>query len=114
MKYISSGAGKMNKPFIKFISVSALMLLLGCGVTVYCIAQDSGSKKDLPEGVYLKLDREFYETLSNNKNTYSNDKSTEYLREISISSRYFVETNLQIIKQQEEMIRLLKTIADKN
>ena len=62
----------------------------------------------------LKLDREFYETLSNNKNTYSNDKSTEYLREISISSRYFVETNLQIIKQQEEMIRLLKTIADKN
>ena len=103
----------MNKPFRKVMCVSALVLLLGCGVTVYCIAQDSTSNKDLPEGVYLKLDREFYETLSNNKNTYSNDRSTEYLREISISSRFIVETNLQIIRQQEDIIRLLKTIADK-
>ena len=113
MKYISSGAEKMNKLFAKFLCVSALVLILGCGITVYCIAQDSESKKDLPDGVYLKLTREFYESLSNNKNTYSNNKSAEYLKEISVSSRFIVETNLQIIKQQEEIIRLLKTIADK-
>jgi len=103
----------MNKLFTKVLCVSALVLTLGCGITVYCIAQDSGSGKDLPEGVYLKLNREFYESLSSNKNTYSNNKSAEYLREISISSRFIVETNLQIVKQQEEIIRLLKTIADK-
>ena len=102
----------MDKLFTKVLCVSVLVLLLGCGITVYCLAQDSGSK-DLPEGVYLKLNREFYESLSGNKNTYSNDRSTEYLREISISSRFNVETNLQIIKQQEEIIRLLKVIADK-
>ena len=103
----------MNKLSTKVLYISALVLLLGCSITVYCIAQDSDSKRDLPEGVYLKLTREFYESLNNNKNTYSNNKSTEYLKEISISSRFIVESNLQIIKQQEEIIRLLKTIADK-
>ena len=103
----------MKKLFAKVLCVSTLILLLGCGITVYCIAQDSHSKNGLPGGIYLKLNREFYESLSNDKNTYSNDKSTEYLREISISSRFMVETNLQIIKQQEEIIRLLETIADK-
>ncbi len=103
----------MNRLFAKVLSVSVLVLILGCGITVYCIAQDSESKRDLPEGVYLKLTREFYESLNSNKSTYSNNRSTEYLREISISSRFNVETNLQIIRQQEEIIRLLKTIADK-
>ncbi|MGD9159930.1 MAG: hypothetical protein PVG39_16055 [Desulfobacteraceae bacterium] len=103
----------MDRLFAKVLCISLLVLLLGCGITAFCIAQDSKSNKDLPEGVYLKLTREFYESLSDNKNTYSNNKSTEYLREISISSRFNVETNLQIIKQQEEIIRLLKSIADK-
>ena len=107
------GSLKMKKLFAKVLCVSTLILLLGCGITVYCIAQDSDSNKNLPEGVYLKLTREFYESLNNNNNTYSNNKSTEYLREISISSRFIVESNLQIIKQQEEIIHLLKKIADK-
>ena len=114
MKYISSGAGKMNKLFTKVSCLFALLLFLGCGITAYCIARDSKSNHDLPDGVYLKLNREFYESLNDtNKNTYTNDKSSEYLREISISSRCVVESNLQIIRQQEEIIRLLKTIADK-
>ena len=106
---------KMNKLFAKILSVSAVVLTLGCGITVYSIAKDSETnrERDLPEGVYLKLTREFYESLRDNKNTYSNDKSTEYLREISISSKFIVESNLQIIKQQEEIIGLLKKIADK-
>ena len=103
----------MNRLFVKGLCVSALVLLLGCGITVYCIAKDSESNKDLPEGIYLKLTRDFYESLSENQKTYSNNKSTEYLREISISSKFNVETNLQIIRQQEEIIRLLKIIADK-
>ena len=103
----------MKKLFVKAVTFSALILFLACGITVYCIAGDSDSAKRLPEGVYMKLNREFYDSLSNDKNTYSNNKSTEYLREISISSKFMVETNLQIIRQQEEIIRLLATIADK-
>ena len=105
----------MNKLFAKVLSISAVVLTLGCGITVYSIAKDSETnrERDLPDGVYLKLTREFYESLRDNNNTYSNDKSTEYLREISISSKFIVESNLQIIRQQEEIIRLLKTIADK-
>ena len=104
----------MNKLFTKVSCLFALLLFLGCRITAYCIARDSKSNHDLPDGVYLKLNREFYESLNdNNKNTYTNDKSSEYLREISISSRCVVESNLQIIRQQEEIIRLLKTIADK-
>ena len=104
----------MKKILVKAAYFSALIVLLASGITAYCIAGDSDSGKDLPEGVYLKLNKEFYESLSSDKTTYSNSKSTEYLREISVSSRFIVETNLQIIKQQEEIIRILQKIADKN
>ena len=103
----------MKKLFVKAVSFSALIILLTCGVNVYSLAGDSDSDKALPEGVYLKLNREFYESLNSDRNSYSNNRSAEYLREISISSKFIVETNLQIIKQQEEIIRLLKNIADK-
>jgi hypothetical protein len=99
----------------KAIYITALISFIACGITVYCIAADeSDSNKNLPDGVYLRLNKEFYESLSNNQITYSNNKDTEYLREISISSRFMVETNLQIIRQQEEIIGLLKIMADKN
>lgn len=105
----------MSNRIKKVIYASALILLIVSGITVYCIAADeSGSEKDLPNGVYLRLNKEFYESLSgDNVTTYSNNKDSGYLREISISSRFMVETNLQIIRQQEEIISLLRTIADK-
>lgn len=67
----------------------------------------------LPEGVYLELNKEFYEALKSKKKTYSNNPSEGYLRDISVSSKFIVDTNLQIIKQQEEIIRLLRSISDK-
>ena len=111
-KYISSGDDKMKKYFNKAVPVFLLGLVTVCCIAVISIAQDSKSVTELPEGVYMKLDREFYESLRGNDKTYSNNKSTEYLREISISTRFTVETNLQIIKQQEQIIRLLEKIAD--
>jgi hypothetical protein len=99
----------------KFLYASLLILLVVSGITVYCIAEDgSGSNKEMPDGVYLRLNREFYESLRDDSVTiYSNNKDTGYLREISISSRFMVETNLQIIRQQEEIISLLRIIADR-
>ena len=59
------------------------------------------------------MTRDFYDALgadaSRGVRTYGNDPSTEYLRQISVSSRFTVETNLQIIKNQERIIRLLES-----
>jgi hypothetical protein len=78
---------------------------------------EAAQKNKLPEGVYLDLTRDFYETLKNeggkNVKSYSNDPSTEYLRKISISAQFMVETNLQILKQQEQILQLLRSGLEK-
>ncbi len=103
----------MKKLFTKTVFIVWLILLLGFCATVYCVAGDSGYLKDLPEGVYLDIDRDFYEALNSERvKTYSNDKSAEYLRQIAVSSKFTVETNLRIIRQQEKIIGLLEKIAD--
>lgn len=72
---------------------------------------DSASGTKIPEGVYIELTRDFYETLRDEggrgTRVYSNDPSVEYLRQMAISSRFMVETNLQILRLQEEILRLL-------
>ena len=94
------------------IAVSVILTFLCLPVANY--AGDSGSDSPVPEGVYIKLTKEFYDSLKGKgqggDNLYSNDPSIEYLKEISISSRFTVETNLHIIKQQEQIIRLLESI----
>lgn len=87
------------------------VLLMG---SVMSYGQDKGSRGRVPEGVYIDLTKEFYEALQEESHggtkVYSNNPSTEYLKQISISSRFMVETNLQILKQQEEIARLLQTL----
>jgi hypothetical protein len=67
----------------------------------------------MPEGVYLKLTKEFYEALKaegeEGVKVYSNDPYKEYLRQIAVASRYMVETNLQMLKNQERIIKLLES-----
>lgn len=74
---------------------------------------DKGPKRRLPEGMYIELTRDFYETLLSkgaaDSTVYTNDLSKEYLRQIAISSRFLVETNLEILKQQKKMIQLLQS-----
>ena len=72
----------------------------------------------LPEGVYIELTKEFYEALkagdTSSGKTYSNDMSQEYLRQIAVSTKFMVESNLQILRNQEKIIRLLEsTLRDK-
>lgn len=70
-----------------------------------------------PFGVYINLTEDFYRELKQGKGdtkTYSNLKSDEYLRQIAVSSKYMVESNLRILKQQEEMIQLLIDIKTGN
>lgn len=92
-----------------------LLILLGVGAINLLAADDS--KRKVPEGVYIELTRDYYEALKNmgqgSTKVYSNDPSSEYLKEISISSKFMVETNLEILKQQERIIELLRSVLNK-
>ena len=65
----------------------------------------------VPKGVYIDLTKDFYEALrdegSRGTKVYGTDLSSEYLRQIAVSARFMVETNLQILRLQEEIIRLI-------
>lgn len=78
------------------------------------LAQD---KSYAPQGVYLELTRDFYEALTEGRGgdatVYSNDPSSRRLEEIAVSTRFMVQTNLEILKQQEVMIQLLRSILEK-
>ena len=78
------------------------------------LGQEGGTQYRIPEGVYIELNRDFYRALQEegDRDTkfYSNDPSAMYLKQIAISSKFMVETNLQILKQQEEVIRLLRSV----
>ncbi len=83
------------------------------GVIIFTSFKASGQDTDynLPRGVYIKLTKDFYDALKNENGTkvYTNDPSSQYLKQIAISARFLVETNLQILKQQEKMIELLQS-----
>jgi len=96
--------------------VVGIVTLLGIFLLapVMAFAQDQSAVGQIPEGVYIKLTRDLYDAFKNetagNTKVYSNDPSKEYLRQIAISSRFVVETNFEILKQQERMIQLLDAL----
>ena len=91
-------------------------IILGSAVSGF--AESKGPKYQLPEGVYINLTEDFYRALreagDSGTTTYRSEQSGEYLRQIAVSTRFMVETNLQILKQQEHIIRLLETIHSKD
>ncbi len=75
---------------------------------------EPGAENDrppLPAGVYLELSEAFYRTLAaadDGVKTLGTSSNEEYLRQIAVATRYMVETNLAILKQQERIIELLQ------
>ena len=108
----------MKKLKYAYYIIPAVVLII---VILWCagkgFTRDRNSKLYAPEGVYIEMTKDFYEALKEESQTetkiYSNDPSIEYLKQISISSRFTVETNLQIIKQQERIIQLLQSLLEK-
>lgn len=96
-----------------FLAGAILGTIFLGSITAY--SQDTNSGYQIPKGVYIKLSKEFYDALKNDNSTgtkvYSNNPSTEYLKQIAISTRFLVETNIEILKQQEKMIELLHSFA---
>ncbi len=79
---------------------------------------ETDTKRPYPlKGIYLEMTEDFYRALKeqghSTTQTYSTKMSDEHLCQIAISSRYMVETNLQIMRQQERIIQLLEAIKDK-
>jgi len=88
-------------------------LFLGQG---FLLAQKAVSRRPIPNGIWIELNKDFYEALkgveTGGKKVYSSNPSEDYLRQIAVSSRFMVETNLQILKQQEQMIQMLQTLLE--
>ena len=107
------------KPSIVLGTLAVVSCLLAfsphAGKEVY--GRDSGKQSQLPEGVYLELTKDFYEALRDEAvrgvKVYSDDPSAEYLKEIAVSSRFMVQTNLEILRQQEEMNQMLRRLLEK-
>jgi hypothetical protein len=93
-----------------------LSILLFGKISGYAEDQKYGDSQ--PPGTYIELTESFYRALQNEQSggerIYGNTgKSDEYLRQIAISTKFMVETNIQIIKQQEKIIELLGATGGK-
>lgn len=77
-------------------------------------AQEGGAQYQIPEGVYIKLTKDFYEALqqtgSGAAKVYTSDPSDEYLKQIAVATKFMVETNLEILKQQARMNEMLRVL----
>jgi len=67
-------------------------------------------------GIFLEMNEDFYRALNeetqSGSRTLTTNKSDILLNQIAITGRYAVETNIQILQQQERIIQLLETIRD--
>ena len=97
-----------------FIALAGIPLL---GSTLGSAKEKSTNHPFAHNGIFLKLTEDFYRALQEESNkgtrTYSTERSNEYLREIAVSTKFMVETNLHILKQQDTIIRLLEALNSK-
>lgn len=94
---------------------TALAIVLSALVVLHhrTAGADSGSK-DQRHKITIELTEDFYRALRNEgTKTYTTNRQDDYLRQIAVSTRFMVETNLRIIEQQAQMIELLEKQATK-
>ena len=74
--------------------------------------QGAAAEKDsnkYAKRVYIELTEDFYQALkTENGKSYTTNPSDEHLRQIAVSTRFMVESNLQILERQERIIKLLE------
>jgi len=125
-----SGTWTMCRP------VEAAEYKLPAGVSIeltkefYQALQEGAAAENMPAGTSLSTGNQAGQktvsgtTLSTSGVRAGNDSSSgtrlstgtgssEYLRQIAVSSRFMVESNLKILEQQEKMVKLLQEIARK-
>jgi hypothetical protein len=94
--------------------VALVAVLMSCSLGGASAAGPSQPQKyNLPQGVYIDLNKDFYDALqggTTTTRTYTSDPQQEYLRRIAVSTEYMVKTNLTVIRQQERLIMLLESL----
>lgn len=96
---------------IRFQRLLAVVLLHGIIGGVVLTAIPATAADDRPARIEVELTESFYRALqAEGSKTYSTDKSEAYLRQIAVSARYAVESNLKIIQQQDRIIELLEKL----
>jgi len=62
--------------------------------------------------IYIGLTEDFYRALQSESDSgsrvYGDRKSDEYLRQIAVSAKFMVETNLRLLESQARIIELLE------
>ena len=90
--------------------LTALLLAIGSSAP----AGDRPPRESRPPAIFLDISEAFYRALDARdrgervSGTDTAAMADEYLRQIAVSTRYMVETNLQLLRQQERIIQLLE------
>ena len=103
-------------PLIFMGLVLAGLVLIGMPPVSAQESNTGNTRHGIPEGVFVNITKDFYRELENpeeGERVYGTNRSNEYLRQIAVSTKYMVETNLRIIDQQEKIIELLEAIKKK-
>lgn len=103
------------RPTARSLASLAMFCLLNvAALATHTAAAQSSVSSQLPEGVYLNLTQDFYQALrQESANVYSTNADQGQLKELAISARFMVQTNLAILKQQEQMVYLLQQLLRK-
>ncbi len=91
---------------------AASLAVLGLSIVAPFAISTTQAATPLPDGVYLNLTQDFYNALRQETQvkTYGTHTDEAHLKELAISARFLVQTNLAILKQQEEMVRLMRDV----
>jgi len=96
----------------RWFTAVSLSGLIGAAALLAVPSTGAVAADDPPTQVIeVELTESFYKALrAEGTKTYTTNKSEEYLRQIAVSARYSVESNLKIIEQQRRIIELLEKL----
>lgn len=91
------------------IAIAAMVWIGFGGLTAHTVFADQEAVHGPGPEVEVHLTESFYRALRQEGDaTYTTKAADEYLRQIAVSTKFMVETNLRIIRQQARIIELLE------
>jgi hypothetical protein len=107
--------GKSMKPrsIVLFLATGLLTIPFFWLSTPDAAGEQRGARQaGVEKGIYIELTQDFYRALESESDAgnkvYGDRKSDEYLRQIAVSAKFMVETNLKLLEMQERIIDLLE------
>ncbi len=97
---------------IPFLTAALLWVSLPLSLSDATGEQRGPFRGDKGEKLHIWLTEDFYRALQSESDAgnkvYSNRRSEEYLRQIAVSAKFMVETNLRLLEMQERIVELLE------